>query len=291
MVGSRLAQALIHARRDRAAVLAYHNVVPAGKRAIGDRSLHLPQQDFAAQLDLLCETHTVVELDSLMEPPSGNERPRAIITFDDAYLGAVTVGLEELQQRDLPVTVFLSPGCLDWEGFWWDRLADPDTGILSHETRNHALSDLGGRQGEIMTWARRRGLHVHSVPDYCAAASLEHLQTIAELSRVSIGSHTWSHPNLSSLSPSQLRLELTQSGEWIRNQFLHTSEWLAYPYGFQSPAVTDAVATTYKGALLICGGLSRPPIVGANRYLVPRINVPSGISRDGFRLALAGLRP
>src|SRR2546423_5455975 len=90
--------------RDRTLILAYHNVVPDEQPIFGDRSLHLRRSDFAAQLDALRETHDVVPLPAVLLPSHG-PRPRAAITFDDAYAGAVTLGVAEVVARGLPATV------------------------------------------------------------------------------------------------------------------------------------------------------------------------------------------
>src|SRR5690606_35559597 len=77
-------------------ILAYHNVVPEGESAAGDRSLHLPVADLRSQLDRLTRTHDVVPLASLLDPGVERNRPRVAITFDDAYRGAITCGVDEL---------------------------------------------------------------------------------------------------------------------------------------------------------------------------------------------------
>lgn len=51
-------------------ILAYHNIVPTGERAVGDRSLHLSQRAFAAQLDHLAATHDVVGLEDAIRAPA-----------------------------------------------------------------------------------------------------------------------------------------------------------------------------------------------------------------------------
>ena len=76
-------------------------------------------------------------------------RARAIITFDDAYRGAVTQGVAEVARRGLPATVFVNPGLIDGRQFWWDMLADPASGELAAELRRQALDECGGRQDEI----------------------------------------------------------------------------------------------------------------------------------------------
>src|SRR6476646_910636 len=81
--------------RHRSVVLAYHNVVPDDAPPVGDLSLHLSQSRFAAQLDELARHAEVVPLDAVFSRAVG-KRPRVAITFDDAYLGAVTRGVDEL---------------------------------------------------------------------------------------------------------------------------------------------------------------------------------------------------
>src|SRR4051794_40278450 len=80
-------------RRGATLVLAYHDIVPAGERPVGDRSLHLPQADFAAQLDEAARLGLrIVPLDALRQPDD-DPTPRVVITFDDAYRGALTAGV------------------------------------------------------------------------------------------------------------------------------------------------------------------------------------------------------
>lgn len=88
------ASSFVHLSRRRMAdcalVLAYQNVVPRGERVVGDMSLHISQEQFAAQLDVLCETHDVVPLASLLDGGErSGERPRAVITLTMRIGGAL----------------------------------------------------------------------------------------------------------------------------------------------------------------------------------------------------------
>lgn len=277
-------------RAERVAVLAYHNVVPTGERAAGDRSLHLPQKNFAEQLDALCESHTIISLEALGKSRSGGGKPLAVITFDDAYRGAMTAGQAELHVRGLPSTVFVSPGLLGSDGFWWDRLSDPDTGILPVELRDHALMKLGGRGSDILSWAAGRGRQILDLPDHSKPATLSILQSAALQSQVSFGSHSWNHLRLPSMSEEALRSDLKRTRAWLKQKLSATSDWLAYPYGHSSQEASTVAAEFSIGALLVSGGLVRHSRISSDRFACPRINVPSGISIHGFRLRLAGLR-
>src|SRR5207245_581397 len=78
-----------------------------------------------------------------------------------------------------------------------------------------------------------------------------------------------------------LASELTRPLDWLRQRFSSVIPWLTYPYGFATPAVAAAAATAgYRGALCLGNGWFSPDSV--NRYAVPRLNVPSGLSQHGF---------
>lgn len=273
-------------------VLAYHNIVPTGREIAGDRSLHLPQSAFARQLDTIERTHTVVTLDTLLKPESAkgkDRRPRVAITFDDACQGAVTVGVEELVSRGLPATVFVAPAFIGGSSFWWDALSREKS--LTAEDRDEALNGLQGKDEEVRAWAVRSGRPLRDVPQHQTAATEEQLQLLDRTAGITLGSHTWSHPNLPRLSEKELGVELARPMAWLRERFRSFVPWLAYPYGLAgSREMAAAAATGYEGALMVDGGwLPRMPNRLERRCALPRLNVPAGISLHGFELRIAGL--
>ncbi len=270
----------------RALVLAYHNVVPDGERAVGDLSLHLSQRNFAAQLDLLLDTHDVVPLEEVLAAGGENGRPRVAITFDDAYRGALRAGLEELRRRDLPATFFVAPAFVDGGTFWWDALAD-ESG-LPDRIRSHALSALRGDDAAIRAWAKAEGIRERTLPEFQTVASEVELHKAAETSGIRLAAHTWSHPNLTTLDAVELRTELHRPLEWLRDRFQEALPWISYPYGLCSPSVASAAeAEGYLGALLVTGGWLRTS-TDVSRFTLPRLNVPAGVSPNGFALRAAG---
>lgn len=273
--------------RDRTLVLAYHNVVPDDAPPAGDRSLHLPQTLFAAQLDELCRHTQILPLDEALTGLTG-ERPRVALTFDDAYRGAVTLGVDELSRRGLPATIFAAPGLLGGHAFWWDALAEPGTG-LADEVRRRGLDELRGQDAAIRARAELDGGAPRDLPDYARSASEQELRDAVHRGNVTLGSHTWSHPSLPRLSRAEVAAELTRSRDWLAARFgAAFVPWLSYPYGHFSPMVIEeAAAAGYQGALAIEGGWTGVP--PAARYAVPRLNVPAGLSTRGFALRAAGL--
>ena len=277
------------ARRNHALVLAYHNVAPDGAEPCGERSLHLPFRDFVAQVELLARTCEVVPLDSLLDPPApGRTRPRVALTFDDAYRGAATAGVDELARRGLPATFFVVPGLVGSRGFWWDRFADPATGALPRGLRERALSELRGDGDVVAAWAAERGIAAHPLPAHVEAATEDELRRATASPGITLAPHSWSHRNLAALAPAELAREMEAPLHWLRARFDAAIPWLAYPYGLSSPAVERAAREAgYRGALRVEGGwLAGHP---RNPFLIPRFNVPAGISLHGFEARAAGV--
>jgi peptidoglycan/xylan/chitin deacetylase (PgdA/CDA1 family) len=271
----------------RAAILAYHNVVPDGLPPAGDDGLHLAQGTFARQLDFLQRYCEVVPLESLLGPRPRTDRLVVAITFDDAYRGALTLGSEELARRGLPATMFVPPGLLDDRSFWWDDLAEGEQGLPDH-VRARALGDLRGVDRAIRAAFPRTP---PAQPAYMRSASVSELAQAAGQGIWRFAPHSWSHPDLRALNPAELDEELRRPLAWLRERFPGvTIPWIAYPYGLSSPGVQAAAAAAgYAGGLRVEGGpfrLGRPtPMV------FPRVSVAAGVTVDGLALRLAGLRP
>lgn len=280
------------ARRHRSGrlILAYHNVVPAGERSWGERSLHIAESTFRAHLKVLQAVSKVVPLHELLDQdaalPGG---PRVSITFDDGYRGALSVGARILADRDLPATYFLTPGLSPREGFWWDQLAEQSGGALTETVRNHCLHELGGRHDQVLEWSRSSGLTSEPAPPFARAATREEVLEVWSLGRSTLGCHTWTHPNLARLSASAREDEFRRCQEWIEKLTGTRPRVISYPYGLDSDDVhEDARAAGYRYGLRIAGGfLSKD---GSDHALaVPRLNVPAGLSAAGLRLRLAGI--
>lgn len=274
--------------RSRALVLAYHNIIPDDSAPGGDRSLHLSRRSFAAQLDQLQQFCEVVPLGAIIGGP-GSGRPRVAITFDDAYRGAATIGVEELAQRGFPATIFVTPALLGGKSFWWDAFggAGGREGLPA-EFRELALSQYRGEDQRIRQYAVEHGMGESDVASELISATEEELRAAAMVPGITLGSHSWSHPNLTVLSRGELMYELVEPLQWLRERFDSVLPWLSYPYGRSTAAVETATkAAGYAAALRISGGWL--PVGRQARLALPRLNIPAGLSAHGFALRTAGL--
>jgi peptidoglycan/xylan/chitin deacetylase (PgdA/CDA1 family) len=283
IVGSGAAAVAARRRKGSTLILAYHDIVPDGATVAGDRSLHLPQAAFGRQLDAIRETCDVIALADIRRPSPGGTRPRVVITFDDAYRGAVTAGVEELAARGLPATIFVSPAFIGGRTFWWDAVT-----ALDPASRDHALAACRGVDAAVRAWAADAGQTLRDGAPWAVAATEAELGRAAATDGMTLGSHTWSHPNLQALSVEEVRDELRRPLEWLRSHPGTVLPWLSYPYGLVSAVAEDeARAAGYEGTLRIAGGWVAPG--GRSAFDLPRLNIPAGVSQDGFRLRLAGL--
>ena len=273
--------------RHRTIVLAYHNIVPDDIDGFGDRPLHLRRADFAAQLDALVATHDVIPLTDLLVARTRAHKPAAAITFDDAYTGAMSLGLDEVTGRGLPATIFVAPAFVDGGSFWWDAVADARSG-LHPDVRTRALAELRGSDAAVRKWAAESGIaSARVVSPVARVATVAEIQLAARRPRITMGSHSWSHANLTRLSDDELDDELTRPMAWLRQHVPGAIPWLTYPYGaFNQHVAAAASRAGYEAALAVSGGWTRTP--PADRYSIPRVNVPAGISLAGFQMRAAG---
>jgi peptidoglycan/xylan/chitin deacetylase (PgdA/CDA1 family) len=200
----------------------------------------------------------------------------------------VTIGVEELARRAVPATFFVVPTFVGGGPFWWDALASGERLGLDRNLRERAISDWGGRDGDVRRWAEAGGLRRGPVPECALAASEEELHAATRNPGITLASHSWSHPNLVRLAPAELREELGWSLRWLQERHTSVIPWLSYPYGLASrSAEVAAAAAGYTAALALGGGCFTPG--RGNRYGLPRLNVPAELSANGFVLWTSGL--
>lgn len=102
---------------------------------------------------------------------------------------------------------------------------------------------------------------------------------------ISIGSHSMTHADLTSLSQQELNKELQDSKTALEKGLGTSVDYMAYPFGRFNTQVVEAVQTAgYKGA---CSGKVGVNIKGANSYALRRIYIrPSSLGLWEFKLRL-----
>lgn len=276
------ATAIARRARPGAVVLCYHNVI-RGSTPSADPSLHLDVGVFAGQVDWLASRFDVVSLHELERRARKGARLRgmAAITFDDAYQGALTHGLDVLRGLGLPSTVFVPTAApADGRAFWWDRLRGGG-GMSDGARRHHLIESLAGDGRAILP----DDAGLEDMPVQCLPASWEQIRRVRS-SACGIEAHSVNHRTLPRLGEEALRSELTGAAESILANTGVRPDWLAYPYGRWDARVAAAVrAAGYRGGWTLDG---RDVEHGTDFSCAPRINVPATLSIDGFIAWVSG---
>lgn len=156
------------------------------------------------------------------------------VTFDDAF-ASVWNALPALERLGVEATVF---ACTDY--------AD------------------GGKTFDPVELADEAAAQ----PEELATMDWDSLRALAERG-LAIGSHTETHPHLTSLSDSELQAELTTSRERLEDVLGRPCPLLSYPYGEHDARVRGAARAAGYEAAFALPGRERP----RDAFALPRVGV------------------
>jgi peptidoglycan/xylan/chitin deacetylase (PgdA/CDA1 family) len=173
------------------------------------------------------------------------------ITFDDAYLSVLQLAKPLLDDAGFPATVYAPTAYLDTpeRPLSWDGIEQ----WLGSEHERELLP---------MSWDQLGGL---------AEAGWE------------IGSHTRTHPHLTTLDDDTLREELVRSREEVEQRLGRGCPTIAYPYGdYDERVVQAAGAAGYSAA-----GTLPARLHGERPLAWPRVGVYHGDDERRFRMKIS----
>jgi peptidoglycan/xylan/chitin deacetylase (PgdA/CDA1 family) len=239
-----------------------------------------------------------------------------MVTFDDGYLDNYEVAFPVLRRHQVPGLFFVSTGYINSERiFWFDWLVYVILRTTASELRLDALNltihlrpCLTNRRAEATQLLRvlkrtPEAYRLRILQQLHQATGVEMLPTdlkqskvmtwpqVQEMARAGMefGSHTVSHPILSTLTDHDLlRMELEDSKAKIEQETGQPVVAVAYPVGGRSALNADVLAATQQAGYQIAftyqpgsNWLSR-----AERYLLKRIHVERYTTRHMFVAAL-----
>lgn len=236
-------------RRQRTVVLCYHAV-----SARWPGPLAVTPEDLERQVRLLLSRGWVPATFSraVLQPPAART---FAVTFDDAFLSVLRLGLPVLSAMSVPATVFAPTDFMDRrQPLFWD-------GIDHWQMTEHA------NELQSMDWTDLGELSAHGWE---------------------IGSHTRSHPHLTELDDRALDEQLVESRLACERELGQPCRTLAYPYGEADLRVARrAEAAGYEAAAILRPGFVPAPI---HPFLYPRVGVYRIDSAWRFRLKLSRIR-
>lgn len=293
-------RALARASRFRGAIiLMYHSVASEGQAAWIDPSNHLSPEVFEHQVRFLSRHREIVTLSELIQTIRAGKSPKrntAVITFDDGYLDNLQIAAPLLRRFGLPATLFLPTGYISrGQNHWIDDLYT----IFRYRQRNHLrLQEAHGMSVDLepknthevyrrlcsilirMTYADRSELLAQlserlqpgCLPPRLTMNWHDVRVLVKNYPEFELGGHTVDHLDVSQLTGSQLREELSACRRSIIHETGMEPLHFSFPYGrFTTEARAQA---NDSGFISACGGTG-DPLVKANTDPMALRRVPA----------------
>jgi peptidoglycan/xylan/chitin deacetylase (PgdA/CDA1 family) len=232
-------------------ILMYHRILQ------DDFINGLAPQEFEQQIAYISKHFNVVSIEDLLRDVKNNRvKPCSLaLTFDDGHYDFYTHAWPILKKYNLPVSLYITTGFVDGTTWLWPDLLkyillNSNTAILNveslgdiptHETEQHiSWHKLGDHCLTLSTEARNKLLYKLAADAKILVSDTPqppfHSVTWPQLQEMHkeglvVGSHTVTHPILSSLSIENLHYELATSASAIQQHLGAAPAGICYPNG------------------------------------------------------------
>lgn len=276
--------AMRSARRVRKArIINYHAVGPQDT----------PAELFDWQLQFLRQEFEFMPLPKLLDRLATDRLTgdEVAITFDDGVRNHVTRVYPLLVSNHAHATFFVCPGLIDSGRWIWNMELRVRLRLLSAEDRARLAAKFSAAAREVeelVQWAKglphlmrlelEEDVHARTREFEPGPELMDRFQPMswpqaASLSRanVTIGSHTLTHPVLTTLDEAGRRTEICQSRILLESRIGRAVDLFCYPNGSHDPSTVAIAREHYRASLVTGAGFVE---AGQDLHRVPR--VPAG---------------
>ena len=263
-----------------------------------------PRRDagaLARQLACIGLLFDVVPLRELVYRRKGLRR-RVALTFDDGLKSNVEVAYPILQRLGLTATFFVCPGLVERGAWLWNHEARQRIRSLGDKAFEELADSLGGpREAQAfvewmkgLKFAERRRVEEAiraATPRFSPSAAQREDYDLADWSElrqldprvVEVGSHTLSHPILTSLSPNEVECEVRDSRYALESRLNRPVSLFCYPNGNLDEGALAAARRHYRSAVTVEPGSLADDV---DPHRLPRYSAhPRGSLRLARRMA------
>jgi peptidoglycan/xylan/chitin deacetylase (PgdA/CDA1 family) len=220
-----------------------------------------------------------------------------VITFDDGVRNHFSFAWPILRSRKVPATFFVCPGLIETGDWLWRTELRMRLKHMDRAMRVKVATDSGCPHGEVeavMEWTKKLPLDEREVfrrnvakqtADF--SPSRQEMERHAPLTwdqlrqmdknLITIGSHTLTHPILTTLANDVLQREIADSRSLLEQTLDRSVDFFSYPNGANDTRVVNAVRQYYSAALTTHKAFVKPE---SDLYTLPR--VAAGDSRASF---------
>ncbi len=251
---------------------------------------------FEQQMKYLKKHYNILRFEDDWEDTDGDS---VVITFDDGYMDNYEFAMPILEELQVPATVFVSTGTLDYgTQMWWDEL---EAILLTGEhfpAYFRLVDETFGCEWNTATYAHRlncyRGLHT-LMKNYINVDHREKwfmqlrewrkptggndqpldavsCKKLAQSSYITIGAHTVSHPSLARLSYGEQKREIIESILYLEKLLGRTIDMFSYPFGAAQEDFTEETIQICREAGIVKAASTIPGIwyEGCDSCKIPR---------------------
>ena len=275
-------------------ILMYHGVAPQSAQAL------------AEQLHYLVRHFKVVSLETMLDRLTNGSFPLAheiVLTFDDGLRNNLTVVYPILRQLQVSATMFVCPGLVESGAWLWNHemrcrmqtLAVPDLAELRMK-----LLAPGTSVDAIVEWMKTLRLQQRLVAEETIRQATAGFQPTAiqhgafdimdwddlrslDCNLITVGSHTLSHPILTTLSAEEIESEILESRRCLEQRLEREVNFFCFPNGAYDKRAYQLVQKTYRAAVttesgVVAGGQ------GLDVHRLPRIPSAESAALTAWRL-------
>ena len=244
----------------------YHGVTLQGAQAL------------AAQLRYLVRHFKVVPLEAMVDRLANGSLPpthEIVLTFDDGLRNNLTVVYPILRELKVPATMFVCPALVESGQWLWNHemrcrlqtLAQPEMAELRMKLLTPGIS-----ADAIVEWMKtlrpqQRRMAEATIRQATAGFQPTDAQREAfdimdwddlrslDQDLITVGSHTLSHPILTTLSAEEMDLEIAESRRCLEQRLQRKVDFFCYPNGAYDKRAYQLVQKTYSAAVTTESGV------------------------------------
>ena len=270
-------------------ILNYHRIGDAAHTPYDPGVFSATAEEFAAQIAYIKNRFHIATLEESLAMIDGGGPPGAsvLITFDDGYIDNYSLAFPVLRSHGLQAVFFLTTAFVGTGHLpWWDTVAyivkQSRTNLIRlryPEPATFDLEQIGVSQAtmQILRLYKKTSMKDHerfcgeleaacktSRPQGDIERCFMNWEEVREMHRagMAFGSHTHTHPILTTLAAQQQQTEFGISRAILEHELGTRIDVLAYPVGarhaFSAESILGLKNTGYRAAFSFYGGVNCP---------------------------------
>jgi peptidoglycan/xylan/chitin deacetylase (PgdA/CDA1 family) len=275
-------------------ILMYHGVSQQGAQAL------------AEQLHYLVRHFKVVSLETMLDRlMNGSFSPahEIVLTFDDGLRNNLTVVYPILRELQVPATMFICPALVESGQWLWNHEMRCRLQTLAPQNLAELRMKLlapGTSVEAIIEWMKTLRLQQRRMAEATIRQATAGFQPTAtqreafdimdwddlrslDCNLITVGSHTLSHPILTTLTAEEIESEILESRRCLEQQLQRKADFFCYPNGAYDKRAYQLVQKTYCAAVTTESGVLDGS-QGLDLHRLPRIPSAESAALTAWRL-------